>query len=286
MNNKLTLPPGVDNLSLPQKIVAIGFIGIAAYFILPFLITVMVNLYIAVALAIPICYIALNPHLIWGVAKTLSQLTTNWIIGLSPLSAMDRYYEWVLSKLQVIRNAKNDVIASEMGISKQINDKEKSYKELMNKASIAEDQGNSIQADTYSSQAMSDKQFLEDLIPIRDDMKIKITYLQELDDVFQSNAEKLNHSINNTKMKYTTLKKIKKGMQSADDIIGGANEATRIYNVALSQTNDQINKMTASIQQYENNIKPMLADAKFSRELQQGEARRLLNEFRTGQLSK
>lgn len=280
MSTQLSLPKGVDSMSLPQKAIAVGILGVGAYYLVPFLIAVMVNLYIAAALAIPLIYIAYNPMLVWGVAKSLSQMSTNWIIGLSPLAAMDRYLDWVKNKHKSIQRAKNDVHASELGITQQINEKEKSYKSLMTKASIAQEKGNSIQADTYSLNAMSDKQFLEDLVPLRDDMIAKVKYLEELDQVFSANTQQLEYSIENTKTKYKLLTDVKKGMKSADDVIGGAGEANRMFKVALEQTNQRMNSMTASIQQYENNIKPMLADANFTKELRQGDARKLLEDFR------
>lgn len=280
MSNTLMLPEGVDKLSLPQKVVALGLLGGAAYFVVPFLIAMMVNLWIAAILAIPILYVAYNPMLVWGVFKTLSQKSTDWIIGLSPLSAMDRYLDWVKMKHRSITSAKLELMAAQQDINNQITEKENSYKQLMKKALHAEDKGEEIQASSYAENAASDKEFLENLIPVRDDVKNKLDYLSELDEVFDSNTKKLSYKIDNLKQRYKLIKTTHKGMKSANAVIGESGDAQRMFNVALQSANDDMNKMTANIQQYEQNIKPMLTGAKFDKELRQGEARKLLDEFR------
>lgn len=277
----LQLPKGVDKLSAGQKLFALILLTGGLYLLyifLPPLIVILQNLWIAICLAAPLVWAAFNWELVWGVFKTLSWKLTQFAIGLSPLDVMDRYYDWVEKKRKTISDAKVDLMATERDLEQQIKEKEASRKANLSKASLLDP--DSVEALLLSSNALSDQEFLTPLIPLRDNVHNKVVYLTELDSVMALNAKQLRYRIDNLRLQYESLKKTHKGMQSANDVIGGANEATKIFQEAVKQTNNQMNKMTANIENFENNIKPMLDSARVDKQLHQAEARKLLEEFK------
>lgn len=278
--NELQLPEGVDKLTTAQKAVALGIIGVGLYFILPFLIAVMVNLYITVALAIPILYVLYNPYLIWGLAKTISWKLTKGIIGLDPLSAMDRYLDWVQGKHESIKKSRLSLQSTLVELERQVEEKERSKVENEKRALTATNKGFTAEAELAATNALSDKDFLMSLIPMRDNLKVKVEYLGELDEVFGMNAKQLEYKITNVRTQYESTKKIMAGMKNANDVIGGVSDAKKLFDESVRQTNEQMSRMTANIQMFENNIKPALDSAKFDKQVKSDEARQLIEDLK------
>lgn len=283
MNNTLVLPDGVDKLSTSQKAVALGVLGVVGYLVLPFILTLMVNLTMVILLGIPLAFIAYNYEIIWSLFKTLSWKFTQSLIGLDPISMMERYHEWVKGKHLSIQNAKVNLQSTLNTLNQQIEEKDKSYLNNMNKALKLNEQNRAAEAQLYSSNGLSDKEFINSLVPLRDNVEVKVTYLSELNNVFELNTKQLGYKIENLKLQYKTLQDTHKGMKSANDVIGDAGFMNKAFKNSVEQANQQMNLMTANIQQFEENIKPMLSNAKLDQELHQQEAMKLLEDFKKTQ---
>lgn len=281
--SNLVLPSGVDQTTLSQKIVAGGLLalgGVALWWLLPPVIVILANLWMAIALALPLLWVAYNPTLVWGIAKTVSWKVTKSIIGLDVLSAMDRYYDWVCARLEVTVQSRQELSATLERTKKDIKEKEKSYRQSLERADQADRLGNKVEASIAASRAVADKEFLESLIPIRDEVQLKVDYLDELIGVFKVNKEQLRYAIDSKKTQFEALKSISKGLASANAVIGGSNEATKLYEESLNQLADKMSRFAANIQTFETNIKPVLEGARFDKQMAEVQGRKLLEEFR------
>lgn len=144
MNTSLVLPEGVDKLSNGQKIFAGGLLSIFAVTIvynIGAIVFMLANIWLAMLLAAPIIYMVFNPMIVWGLFKSLSYSLTKRIIGLDVLSAMDRYYDWVVSQYKELIEAKKELSATLKNLQNQISERETSRTKNLEKADIADKNG-------------------------------------------------------------------------------------------------------------------------------------------------
>lgn len=283
MSTELILPEGVDKLSPAQKIVAGGLLGLGVLlFILmsPSIAFYLANLWLVALLSIPIVFIAFNPTLVWGVAKSLSWALTKKIISLDILSAMDRYYDWVNLKLATAMQSRESLNTTYLTIDQQVKDKEKSYKTNITKADDLDKLGNTIQSKISANKAVVDQQFIENLVPLRDDTKQRLDYVDEIIDVFKVKKEELGYTIESKKLEYKSLQDTYNSLSAVNTAMGGMGEANKLWNESVNQLTNQMNQFTSSIQSFENNLKPILEGARVDKQLADKEGMRLLEEFR------
>lgn len=280
MSNQLVLPDGVDKLSLPQKVIALGIVGVAAYYLLPILLAMMVSLLWIVIIVSILGFAAMNYRMIWTFAKWLSWKGTQWLIGLDVLGYMDRYLAYVGEQEQVLLNSKRDLVKELEGVKGQISDSEKAFQEQMNRADAAEKLENKVQFDIAISSAQDHKDYIQTLSPVRDEAEKQVAYLTELTDVFHTKHEQLGNTVKMQRTKYNSLQAMSKGMGAASDVLRGAGGQNEIWKETNRQLIDQMNTFTANIKTFEDVIKPAIEGARFDKQLRETTGKQLLNEFR------
>ena len=281
MNNELILPSGVDKLSLPQKVLAGGLMAGALYYVLPVLISLMINVLWAIAICIPIVFLAYNYQMIWLWFKNVSWYMTKWLIGLDVLSYMDRYVEWVTNKEKVILAAKTTLIANVESVKGDIAERELSYADNVRKADVADRHGNAVQCDILTSNAMDDKEYIQSLSPMLEEGQKQVAYISELAETFGANRQKLEYKVKAQKSKYNSLKTMSRGMGAASEVIAGSGAEAAIWKETQNQLVGQMNQFTANIRTFEDTLKPAIESGRFDRQLRKEEGQKLLEQFRS-----
>lgn len=287
--NDLVLPSGVDKLSKPQKIVA-GGLAVAAilfifYFVLPPMVVILANLWLTILLGLPLVFIIKNPELVWGFFKTLSWKLTQKLIGLDVLSVMDRYLDWLDAQVAEIKSAKVSLAATLKTITDQISERENAYQDNLKRADISGKNGNQVQSEMYASRAVHDKEFLESMVPMRDDVTEKVQFMAEVVSVLESKREGLKYSIETNRQKFTTLKTLQSSLGKANKALSENSDASKLYNESVRQLTTQMNTMTATIEEFKNTITPAIAENKLDKQLIASKGAELLAQFRATNLN-
>lgn len=277
--NGLVLPEEVDKLTMPQKILAFGGLGIAAYFIVPILLTLMVNIYILLAMIIPLGIVVYNWQVVWYLFTMMSDKLSSWAIGLDVLGAMDRYLLWYKEQYQILLSGKAELETTVNSTREEINLRNKSYTENMNKADYAAKHNMDADADIYLSNAQIDKELVADLLPLVNEGEEQVKYMAELAEAVKGNEKKLEYNILAQKSKFKMLKSMRKGLGAAAQTVGGLN-SNEVWRKTNEQLVKQMNKMTNDINRYKDVVQPAIQEARFNKQLRQTEGRKLLEEFR------
>lgn len=291
MSNSVTLslPDSIDKTSTGQKVVAAGLIVATLYglsFLLPPLVVILANLWLAIMLAIPLIWVAFNPMLVWGIFKTISWKLTQRIIGLDKIAVMDRYYDWLCVQLESIRESSQTLKSTLVSVSKQVAQKEASFRANMEKADFADRNGNKIETATYTNKAQADKNFVESLLPTKESLENRVEYFDKLIEVLTSRQESFKYGLDLAKEQYKALKESAKGLSKANAMVAGNNEVTKAYEESVRQLSDEMSSLTASISSYESVMKPVIEGAEFDKNFMQEQGAKLLEEFRASKLTK
>lgn len=281
MNEVIVLPKGIDQLSPKQKVVAgtmtLGVVGGVSYLLLPFAIIALTNLIYFLVLVSIIVIVAYNYDLLWNIFKTISwKLTQAWI-GLDSLAAAERYYEWTGSQLQEATKALTDMMTNLNGLVTKISQREKAYAEHSEKAKAALSLPNGkVQAEVYGEKAIADKQYLQDLIPMREGAEERTKQMSQIVDIFTVKREKLRYKIDTQADKRQTLLAEYKGMAAFNKFLSSDDINAKMYLEAEKQIANDIHQFTASIEIFQNKIRPVLQEAEVDKELAKSEVAKFL----------
>lgn len=280
MNELIVLPKGIDQLSPQQKIVAgamtAGVGGFVFYALLPYAIIALTNLIYFGVLAFIVAIVIYNYDMLWNIAKDISwKLTKAWI-GLDSIAAAERYYEWTGLQLEEAMRAFTDMTANLKGITTKISQRERSYLDHTEKAKIALESNNSVQADVYGEKALDDKKYLEDLIPLKEGAEERTEQMRQIVDIFNVKREKIRYKIDTQKDKRETLLAEYKGMSAFNRFLSSDDINAKMFMEAERQIATEINQFTASIEIFQSKIKPVLQEADFNKEVTKSEVAKFL----------
>lgn len=281
----LQLPDGVDRLSLPQKALILGGLGVAGWYVLPVLLALMVNLVMVLAIGIPLAFVAYNYKAFWYLFAWLGDKTTSWIIGLDVLGAMDNYLLWVKKQYNILLASKGELEAQVESLQTEIGTYEKSFSDNKKRLQQAEANNNSAQISIYSNNLMMDKDFIEQLTPILDEGKKHVQYLDELVETFDVKQQQLAYTVKTQKAKYKSLKSMSKGLRAASSVQRGV-DGNDMWRRTQEQLVNQMNKFTADIKTFETVLKPAIEQNRFDKQLRETEGRKLLEEFKNNDFQK
>jgi hypothetical protein len=154
----------------------------------------------------------------------------------------------------------------------------------MRRAVAAEKMGEDKQQEIYQSQALDDQDFIATLMPIRDEAQKQVEYMKELTDMLATRREQLAYKVESQESKYKALKAMSGGMRAASDVIGGAGGMSELWKETNNQLIGEMNNMTASIQVFEDKIRPAIEQNRFDQKLRKEEGMKLLEQFKNPQL--
>ena len=284
-NNALTLnlPKDVDQLSAKQKAVAGGLVlgvGYVVYLLLPPLIVFLTNLWLVALLLAPILYIAAYPTVVWGVFKTVSLKLTNSIIGLDPISALERYVDWYAIKTIAVEESATALKAQISLLAGKLTSKETAYKDNLKMADVADRNEKPLERDMYLKRASSDKESYDNLLPLVERGKERVELLTQIHEAMAANHDSLKYSVENKKDEYSALQAFHKGMKTADGVITDVGGQKFLFEEGIKQLNTQVANMTAQIETFEKHLKPVLTNYELESKVAEDEGRKLLEAFR------
>lgn len=284
MNQMLALPKDIDQLSPQQKTVAMGMtvtvVGFVGYFLAPYLIIAFTNLIILGALAALVAIVIYNYQLFWNIFKTISWKCTQKWIGLDTIAAAERYYEWTGTQLQEANSTYIEMKSNLNDLLNKISAREKSYNDNKSKASLALEKKNTVQAEIFGSKALDDEGYLKDLIPMSESAKEGTEQMEKIVEIFDTKRQSLRYKIDTLTDKRTTLMRQYKGMKAFQKFLDNDDINARMYVEAEKQIFNEISNFTASIETYQQKIKPVLEEAEFDKEVRKTKVSNFLDSLK------
>lgn len=116
---------------------------------------------------------------------------------------------------------------------------------------------------------------------MREGSEERTKQMGQIVDIFGVKREKLRYKIDTQKDKRETLLAECKGMAAFNKFLNSDDINARMYLEAEKQIADEINQFTASIEIFQNKIKPVLQEAEFDREVAKSEVAKFLETLKS-----
>jgi len=279
----IELPKGVDQTTFSQKVIAVGIVGASlmlGWWLLPPLIVILTNLWIAVFLLIPVGFVAYNPRLIWGVAKTISWKITQGLISLDPLAAMDRYGDYLAHRLEAMDKARTQVRAAAIRDAKEVRELEKSIESNGKLGAAALREGKATIAETYGFRVQTDEESLVVLKPAAQQLELEADRLDEMYETHSGKLENLRYLVGQKRKEHDNMLARHKAMGAAREFTNGESEAGKAFQESVRQLEAKVTTFAAEIDNFEKKTRPMLEAANLERDVATKEGLKSLERFK------
>jgi len=271
-----------------QKLVAAAIgVGILAllYYLLPPLVFILKNLWITIALTIPLLFLVYNYEILWSLLKQISWNMTKKIISSNKLWYMWQGYNWL-----VARN--NDL---DENIKKVGEIQSKTSKEL---ARIASEAKNAKERGIFEEKKKSPQTILKVIYnktalleTQSNNMEPKLQFIEsqrqrliELHSNWVADAEILKQTLEAKEQEYELMKELSAASDSALLFLKKDSPEMRDFNESLKQIEQSINQYTSNVENFQRNVLPTLQIMDTQREMNEEEGRKLIEEFKSQRL--
>ncbi len=267
-----TLPTSLsDKTTTWQKAVAFGLMGGAAYLlalainsIAPTLIEAMKNIWMMLFIGTPLVlltlYVVTNPLVIWGLFKTLSWNLTKFLIKMDPLSVMDRYLDYLRSRLKTLSSSIDTVSGEDIKLDREINQVKERIQENLSLGQAAITQGQSTAASTYGIKVKTDQSILETLTPLKKRSQTSLVLMRALSENWSTQIEQLSYQIAGKRKEFEIIKNTFKGLKTAEDFIGSDSEQAKLYGQSIIELENQVTQKLGYMEEFERKAKPIMSN--------------------------
>jgi hypothetical protein len=275
-----------DLTSPGQKIIA-GLLGVGLlallYVLLPPLVFILKNLWMTVALTIPLVFLIYNYHILWSVLKQASWAMTKKIISSNKLWYMWQGHKWLVEQNneinKVIQNTTEVEISTKKQLEKLVREANETKETILHEEKKGE-KGNKYQLKVlYSKVNLLDKQFIK--------IEPRVRFIEEqkkgLIEVYNNlvaDAEIVKQTIEAKEQEYEMLKSLSTASTTASAVLKRNSPEMIEYEESLKQIEQSINEYTANIENFQRNVLPTLQAMDTKREMDEEAGRRLIEEYK------
>jgi hypothetical protein len=271
-----------------QKFIA-GIIGIGvlvlAYYLLPPLVFILKNLWLTIALAIPLLFLGYNYEILWSLLKQLSWNMTKKIISSNKLWYMWQGYNWLVGRNNDLNENIKKVGEIQSKTERQLIEIIKDIKKTKERA-LFEEQKNSPQTILkviYNKVTLLQNQ-LDNLDPKLGFIRSQRERLIELHSNWMADAEILKQTLEAKEQEYNLMKELSAASDSALLFLKKDSPEMRDFNESLKQIEQSINQYTSNVENFQRNVLPTLQSMDTQREMNEEEGRKLIEEFKKQRL--
>lgn len=242
-----------------QKFLAGGLILgalILLYFLLPPLIVIMTNLWLAVILGVPLLFLIFNYEVIWAWFKQISWNMTRKIISSNPLWHMYRYYDYLVEKIQGLEKSTREVMAVRTKTQRRVDDLIEENKKLEYQAEGKNKE--EVYTKIIASKIATNQKNIDVLTPKLEFVNSQVTQLQEVYKLWVADSEILKHELDNKAAEYELLKELNGATDKASGFLGDNSAEMKMFKESLKQIESSVSQYTANIEAFGNNLQPKL----------------------------
>ncbi len=246
------------------------------YYLLPPLVLILKNLWIALILGIPLAWACINPALVWNVSKQLSWNLTKFLISKDKIGFMWRYHQYLADQLDKLSNSLNQVTAAKEQLIRAIANLQSDVDQKSRQAEQAEKTGRTQLMREIAAQLRIDTQQLENLRPQLENVTKQESYLSELLAHLTSQAKDLRYTLQSKEREYDLMKKTAIATGNAAEFLSDNNEQYRSYQESLKQIEQSITLDAANIGNFQKKAEPLLAQFSLEKSMNEEEGLKLL----------
>jgi len=224
-------------------------------------------------------FVLQNPTFLWMGYKTLCRKITSFFIKMDPLSFMDRYVDLLKMKRKGLQASKTSLNANKIQLERDMADLKKNIDEKMRMSKAAKNLGDTEEASHQAGIAMTDKGSYDLYAPILHKMESNLVFLTKLDENWGRSIEKLSHTVEAKRKEFTTLKKMAKALNFAEEFAKGDTEANRIYKESVLALEEKVTQSLAYIEQFETDSKGVMKSIDLEKQMQNDEGLEMLAQY-------
>lgn len=266
-----------------QKLIALFMVGLVLlllWFLLPPLITIMANLYIALVLAAGLLFIGWNYEAFWSLFKRLSWNMTKKMISSDKLWYLWQGYNYLVRENETM----------EQDITKAAGLRIQAEKDL---ATIAKDATQAkkeaaIEKDTIKLRVLQVKVNVLDKQFKNSEPRLEMARKQEQDFIDYYNnrvadTEILKISLTAKAQEYEMYKKLSEMSDNASNWMKESPEMKN-YNESIRQIDESVNQYTANIESFRRNVLPKMSSNSTAKMVDAEEGAKLIEEYKKTRL--
>ena len=203
----------------------------------------------------------------------------NFFVNTDPISIMRGYLHTLKKKFDNLTEAKRVISGKRVEIERIINEKATLHKELQEKAIAAHDLGRMLDAESNSAKALEVEKSIKIYKPIYDRCIKVETFLNDLHENWRIRIDKLQFTIDLKIEEFNNLKKIYKGLKSSEDFLNSNSEEAQLFGQSLKALEEDVSYRIAYMEEFEKNASPIIQDMKLSKQIDQNQAIKNLEEM-------
>lgn len=278
-----------DLTSDSQKVIA-GILGLVVlgvlYYALPPLVTILKNLWLTVALAVPLLFVAYNYNLLWDMLKKLSwDLTKKWISS-DKLWHMWQGHRYLVAKNEALNENIISVGAIESKTRKEITRIITESNTAKKQAVHEEEKGAPpVKVKVLHSKVALLQQQFDTLSPKLAFIENQRVQLVELHANWVADAEILRQHLEAKEQEYELMKELSLASQNASAFLQKDSPEMRNFKESLKQIEQSIDQYTSNVENFQRNVLPLMQTMETQREMNEEEGKKLIDEFKQKRLT-
>jgi chromosome segregation ATPase len=279
----------VDLTNSTQKFIAaivLVSVLVILYLLLPPLITIFTNLWIAAALGVPLLFLVWNYEIIWTLFKKLSWDMTKKIISSDKLWYLYQYHAYMMRKIDELHISILKIGEIKTSTSRSINNMIKDCEAAKARA-VKLEQGIAIASVLKVEKAkigLLDQQ-INNLLPKLDFIKAQEKSLQELYEAWSADTEILKSTLDAKAEEYKLMRELSKGIDSAKAFLQKDSPELQRYNESILQIESSIAEYTSNVEQFQRDVAPQLTKMSAANALSEDQGAALIEEYKKKRLS-
>jgi hypothetical protein len=277
------LPSGVDLTNGNQKIFAgflIGLVLILLWYLLPPLIVILTNLWIAAAVGIPLLFLIWNYEVAWHWFKKASWELTKFSINKDKPGYLYKYHEYLVTKYQDMERRLAIVIGARKECSSKIRQLQEEISVEQDIATAAQKNNNKIVMGGAMRKAKLKSDLVDKLMPRMDLLHQQEKSLTEVLKLRIREAEELKQAIDAKIEEYETLKEIDAAIKAAGAGTDQSNSEYKAYRESLKQMESEVASYAANIELFDTKMKPLLDRAVIEQQAMDDAGLKILEEYK------
>jgi len=278
-----------DLTSSGQKAIAgivLVLVLVILYFVLPPLITILTNLWIAAIIGIPLGFFIYNYQIIWSIFKKLSWEMTKKIISADPLWHMYQYYYYMQNKLKELQASIVEVGGIYTKTERSIADMAKQLKDLQEEAIQHEKRGSSASIIKLvgGKVGLLQKQ-IDNFLPKLEFIKTQKKALTELYDAWSVDTELLKDTLDSKAQEYELMKTLNKANTSAMAFLQKDSPELREYKQSLIEIENQVSDYTANMENFQREVAPQLSRMAVTSSINEADGAAIIEQYKQKRLT-
>lgn len=279
----------VDLTNNNQKVFAgiliVGFLFLLHY-LLPPLIVILTNLWIAALLALPLAFVIFNPMLMWNVFKQLSWSLTRFLVSKDKLGFMYRYHEYLLGKIDKLDGNVKNITAMKIKVQRKVSELKESLDNNISRVEhFQKTKASDLVIRTAANKVAIDKKQIEILLPKVVNIESQEKYLIELHRAWAADAEDLKYTLDAKADEFNLLKELAEATGNASEFLKGNTEEYKLYQESLKQIEDSVTRYTASVENFERKVQPILETISANRTVSEDAGLKLIEEYKKSKIN-